>query len=159
MITLASGAGLFCCTLGLLLADSAPRFDINPVKKDDSVTAARDGKTFTIKVKSGIGGVSIQLAKGKWPKRNVVRIEYANGKPFKSLESFKLTTEKFRIEGSLKESGKMSYFEKNADAGFKRKGTRKVVAREKDNGIDVILPAGMLTGAKKVEIQWVDFYR
>lgn len=149
---------LWTALAGMLLV-AEPGFDIATTKKDDLVTLGKDGKTFTARVASGIGGATIELTSGEWPKEVTLRFEYAGGKAFNSLEGFFLTTEKFKIEGSLRESGKMAYFEKGDDGKFAPKGTVNAVAKQNKDGIEVTLPSGQLAGVKKVEIRWIDFYR
>lgn len=141
------------------VAGGEPVFEFKRAKTDDALFANKEGTTFTILSKSGIGGATINLTKGQWPKSVSFRFQYADLKPFKGLESFKLSTAKFKVDGSMKENGKMPYFVATKDGLFERKGTADVQVKQDKEHIDVTLPADLLKGVTSVELKWVDFYR
>jgi hypothetical protein len=136
-----------------------PTFEFKPTKPGDVLSANAEGTLITVQSKTGIGGGSIKLAKGAWPKTVTIRFQHEAGRPFKGLESFKLNSEKFRIEGSLKDSGTMRYSVLNNEGKFEPKPSIDVRVKPADAGLDVILPPDLLKDVKSIELQWIDFYR
>jgi len=53
----------------------------------------------------------------------------------------------------------MAYFVANKDGKLERKGTSNVQVKKGKKGIEVTLPDHLLRDVKKVELNWVDFYR
>jgi hypothetical protein len=144
----------------LVTADAAegPSFDLKATKQTDLVKVNKDGSVFTVQSKMGIGGAVIGLTAGEWPKTVTFVFQFPDGTPLKGMESFKLSTEQFRVEGSMKESGKVPYFVAR-DGKFEAKGTADVQIKPGKEGLEVTLPANMLKDARKVELSWVDFFR
>src|SRR5262245_35551933 len=140
-------------------AGDAPSYQLTPTKPGDVLIVNKEGTTLTIHSKSGIGGVRVKLAKGQWPKTLTIRFQHGNDVPFKGLESFKLATEKSRVEGSANDSGKMPFFLANADGKFERKGEADVTVKTTKQSIEVTVPATVLRGAKTAELSWIDFFR
>jgi hypothetical protein len=150
--------------LALMVANVAfaadePVFDLKVTKPADNLKVNKEGTVFVIQSKTGIGGAAISLTAGQWPKTVTFQFTYTDGKPFKALEAFKLSTDKFKVEGSLKDSGRMPYSVVNKDGKFEPKGTVDVQIKEGKEGIQVTLPASLLRDASKVELSWVDLFR
>ena len=78
------------------------------------------------------------------------------------LESFKLHVEKFKLEGSLKQSGKFPFLILTKQGKFASIGTGKVPVKQGKEAIEVLVPGEMLyseKGAKALELTWVDVPR
>lgn len=150
--------------LALMVANVAfaadePVFDLKATKPADTLKVNKAGTVFAIRSKTGIGGAAISLTAGQWPKTVTFQFTYTDGKPFRALEAFKLNTNQFKVEGSLKNSGRMPYSVVNKDGKFEPKGTADVQVKEGKEGIEVTLPANLLRDTKKVELSWVDVFR
>src|SRR4051812_17779232 len=104
---------LLGCAAFLTAAGAAraadPAYEFALKKADDAIAAAKDGDkvVFTVTGKSGIGGGTITLKEGQWPKEVVLRFQHGKGQPFKGLEDFHLTTARFKVDGSQKTSRAM----------------------------------------------------
>ena len=77
-------AGMAAYLTWLLSAPEVPAFDITTRKSADQIKVAveNDTATFDVTSPSGIGGATIALTKGNWPKSVVVRLH------LHGLESF-----------------------------------------------------------------------
>jgi hypothetical protein len=158
---------LLSCAVILATASAArasdPVYEFALKKGDDSIIAAKDGDkvVFTITGKSGTGNGTITLKEGQWPKEVVLRFQHGKGQPFKGLEDFHLTTARFKVDGSQKTSKAMPFSLAGDDGKFAGgpAGTLNVAVEVTKDGLDVKLPANLLTGAGSVKIEWVDFFR
>ena len=156
---------------GLLAAAGAaaeePAYDFKLTKADDAIAVARDGDrvVFTVTTASGIGGATIRLTAGQWPREAVLRFRYAKDKPLTTLESLKLATSRLAAEGAFKEKepDKLSFVLADADGKADPKqpaaGSLAVTATRKDGALELALPAHLFAGSTKVELSWVDFFR
>jgi hypothetical protein len=156
---------------GLLAAAGAaaeePAYDFKLTKADDAIAAAKDGDrvVFTVTAASGIGGATIHLTAGQWPKEAVLRFRYAKDKPFTTLESFRVVTSRLAAEGAFKEKApdRLSFVLADADGKTDPKqpaaGSLAVTATRKDGALELALPANLFAGSTKVEISWIDFLR
>jgi hypothetical protein len=146
----------------LAFADGPPGFEAKPSKPEDKVIVNKEGTIFRIQSKTGVGGAVVSRTAGAWPKRVAFHFQYTDGKPFKGLESFKLHAEKFKLEGSLKQSGKFPFLILNKEGKFTSIGTVKVPLKQGKEAIEVLVPGEMLysaKGAKALELSWVDVFR
>lgn len=144
------------------MAEEPLPFDVKPAKPEDKVTVSKDGTTFTIQSKSGIGSAVVSRTAKDWPKTVTFHFQYSDGKALKGLESFKLVAEKFKIEGSQRTSGKMEFFILNKNGKFVSVATAKVTVKQGKDAMEVQVPGSILfnvKGPKAFEVSWVDFYR
>lgn len=157
-----------CCLMVLLLPVVARAADpleveVKTRKPGDVVGVSRDGLNVTVTSPSGIGGATVQVKKGAWAGEVRLRFQHEDKRGFRSLEGFTLTTNVLKVEGALKDSGRIPFFLAGPDGTFAAKasptGTVNVTVGEKDGAIEVTLPAHLLTSANRVELQWVDAYR
>lgn len=112
-------------------------FSVSVRKPQDTVQILQEGEQLVVLItsESGIGSATINLRKGVWPSRAVVRLRYAPGRPFPYLESFTIRT------GS---SATLSIEESREDGAYR----------------EVDLPPPMLaTNPRHVELKWIDAYR
>jgi hypothetical protein len=158
---------LLSCAAVLTVVGAArapePVYEFAVKKGDDAIAATKDGDkvVFTITGKSGIGGGTVTLKEGQWPKEVVLRFQHAKGQPFKGLEKFQLTTAHFKVDGSQKTSKAMPFSLAGDDGKFAAgpAGTLNVVVDETKDGLEVRLPANLLAGSKTVELAWIDVFR
>jgi hypothetical protein len=145
-----------------------PAYDFKLTKPDDSIAVGKDGDrvVFTVTTKSGIGGATIRLTAGRWPRETVVRFRYAaKDKDFTTLESFGLATARLTAGGVFKEkeAEKTSFVLADADGATDPKqpaaGSLDVTAKRRDGALELTLPANLFAGSAKVELSWVDFFR
>jgi len=154
---------LFLC-LGGVCADK-PVFETKLTRAGDrsEVVVAEETAIFTVASGSGIGGATITLKKGAWPKQVVFRLRYRDGRGFPALEGFTLATPRLFADGSWKETGKLPFRftdDKGAvDLKAPHAGTLDITMTPGDAYLEIILPAYLLTGSRECEVQWVDFYR
>lgn len=136
-----------------------PTFEVKPAKAADVVTVSKTGSPVTIQSKTGIGAAVIQLTAGHWPRNVVFLFQDREGQPFKGLEQVKLTTAAFKLEGSMADSGKMPYFVVAQDGKFEAMGQVNVHVKAQKDGIAVTLPPDLLKATRRLELNWVDFFR
>lgn len=131
-------------------------------KPKDAVAERKEEKrtVFVVTSKSGIGGVTVTLADGRWPRDVVLRLQYAKDRGFSSLESFGLQTSRLSVDGSLRTSGRMElYFLSPEGKAEAAAGKVNVKVESRDGALEVTLPAHLLTGAKEVSFNWIDAFR
>ena len=135
-------------------------YEFKVQKPEDSIAASTNAgrTTFAITSKSGIGGGTISLTNGIWPKQVSVLL-----KGFRYLESFALTTARLRVNGSLKLSGKMPFYLADASGKFDPSehfaGYLDVVVQQRDDGLEIILPPNLLADSNKLVLGWIDAFR
>jgi hypothetical protein len=154
----------------LLMAQPADLdFQVKVKKPADRVVAVKEKQRTVLLVTSpsGIGQATLTLKAGQWPDNVTLRFEHDKGKGFASLESLKLTTDRLRIEGSKRVSGRFLF----AFLDAKRKpialesgknaaaGEMNVVVDAKNGAIEVTLPASLLIGSSQLEVAWIDAFR
>jgi len=154
-------ATIFLLTMFLAcgaLAQSGYEFKVK--QPGDSIAAGANAErtTFAITSRSGIGGGTISLTNGTWPKHVSVLL-----KGFRNLESFSLTTSRLRASGSLKMSGKIPFYLVDASGRFDSSeqpaGYVEIVVQKCDEGMEIMLPPNLLADSKKLTMGWIDAYR
>ena len=150
-------------------AAKEPTYKLKLHKDEDSFVARKekDRTVFVITSKSGIGGVDIDLASGAWPQKVTLRFLYSEGKAFRTLEDFRLYTDRILIQGSQQESGKMPFrfvvaddkFDAIQPGGPEAAGLLDVRVHRGEGGLDVTLPANLLMGSGKLRLLWIDAFR
>jgi len=155
--------------LGGGTANDEPAYEYKLRKPADTILAIKE-KTRTVFVvtsPSGIGDGSIKLKSGPWPENVTFRFVGSDGKAFSNLERIDLTTDRLRVEGNLKLSGKFRFCfldAKKTPAAIepgKREsaGMLNVVVEKRADAFEVTLPACLLIGSTQVELSWVDEFR
>ena len=158
-----AGAGAVLLAAGALAA--GPDYEVKTAKPGDAVTVAKDGGRLVVTVasKTGIGSCTVRPKEGDWPREVVLRFRYADGKPFTALESFRLTTPRFKLDGNHKDTPRMPLFFANAAGGFDKGavpgGWANVAVKFTPGGLELVLPANFLVGRQEVGLNWIDFYR
>jgi hypothetical protein len=143
---------------------SEPVYDIKLRKAADTLVTGKekDRTIFIVTSPGGIGGATMHLKSGQWPENVTLRLQYQQGKGMTNLENLTLTTERIRIEGDAKSSGKFRFWflDANKSAGKREPaGTLNVIVAKQKDFMDVALPSSLLMGSSSVEISWVDVYR
>ena len=144
-------------------------FEIKTKKSADQVKVkiGNDSATFDVSSPSGIGGVTVTLAKGKWPTTVVLRLHLSG------LESLAVSSGKTKLAGSvLSHSGntRRLYLTEDRKQGEREPGTEiKVLDAAgkpvkglpgKGGYFEITLPKALLDSQpKNVELGWIDFYR
>jgi hypothetical protein len=135
--------------------------------KGDTITATlvKDRVVFTVVSTNGIGGGTINLKAGDWPKEIVILLTYSGDRGFANLEHFLLKTARIRASGSLGASGKVpfSFLDRNGEiepleSGWEG-GTLDLKVVKTARGIELRLPPRMLVGSKSLEANWIDAFR
>ncbi len=159
-------------TLALLASGAdpvKPEFSYTDFSRPADKVAASVEKNkvvFTVTSTRGIGGATINLKEGAWPREVVILLTYEDGKGFKSLENFRLATDRVVAAGSIKSSGKVPF----AFLGAKGEGEKEMVPDESggtldikivqtDKAIELRFPPNLLNGSKLVTLSWIDAYR
>jgi len=143
-------------------------FDIKTKKPADQIKVKIDGDSTTLDVfsPSGIGGATITLTQGPWPKTVVLRLH------LRGLEYFTASSGKFKLTGSvLSHSGntKRFYLGEDGKKEPQPESTIKVfnAAGKPVEGLpgeggyfEFTVPRPLLEGEpKSLELGWIDFYR
>ncbi|MFD0725150.1 hypothetical protein [Lysobacter brunescens] len=130
--------GLMALALCASAAKPAP-LSVRTERAQDTVRQARDGRGVMIDVTSpsGIGRMTLAPASGKaWPSPLRLRLRYAPGRPFRTLEGLDLSV------------------------GGKVMATRETMRVEAGRAwLEVTLPADVAMPGKPLRVQWVDAYR
>ena len=132
---------------------------------DTAVILQEAGRTvIVVTSKSGIGQITLTSKDGHWPKDVTLRLHYAGGNPFKTLEGFEATSSRWQVRSASRESGKTPFFLADEDGMFSRddlnpSGWLKLEFKPHGDDLDVIFPSHLMRDEKKLHIQWIDFYR
>lgn len=180
--------GLIVIILTILLAclglgQTVPTEPIKPTKSESEAVAfetftkkpedqikeriERDTTTFDVISRSGIGGATITLAKGKWPANVILRFHLSG------LESLAVSNGKVRLTGSvLSHSGqkKRLYLTEDGKDEEREPGTKievlnsagKAIRGLPDKGgcFQLAVPKVLLDSQpKSLELGWIDFFR
>jgi hypothetical protein len=143
--------------------DSSYQFEMK--KHEDSIAVSKDEKrtVFIITSRSGIGAARVSLISGQWPRDVALCFRFENGRGFANLESIMLTTSRLQVRGALRHSGKLPFYLVDPDgkfgSGTPRAGYLEIPIEKRDDAVEVVLPANLLAGSGKFEIEWIDFYR
>jgi len=138
-----------------------------PADKIKMTTIDKDTATLDVSSQSGIGGATVTLAKGKWPKTIVLRLHLSG------LESFAVSNGKIKLTGSvlchsgntkrlyLTEIGKEEEREPGTEIKVLDSAGRPVKGLPGKGGyFEITLPKTLLEGeSKSLELGWIDFYR
>jgi len=115
------------------------RLSVRTERAQDVVRQVRDGRDTVIEVTSpsGIGRMTLAPAASKaWPSPLRLRLRYAPGRPFRTLEGLDLSVDDTVV------------------------ATRDAMRVEAGRAwLEVVLPVGVATPGKPLHVQWVDAYR
>ena len=141
-----------------------PVYEIKLRKPADTLVwgTEKDRTIFLITCPSGIGGATLHLKAGQWPENVTIRLQQQQGKSLTSLENFTLSTDRVRVEGDLKSTGKFRFWflDANKSAGKREpSGALNVIVAKQKDSLDVTLPTCLLLASSSVEIAWIDVYR
>ena len=148
-------------------------FESTTKKSEDQVEVeTKDGTAiFTFRCPTGIGGATMSIKDGKWPKKVVVRLRLMG------LESLTVSNGKTLLSASvLSHSGNPRLLDVVEDGKEKKVGkdspywaemrgfdsTGKPVTGLPGKGgyFEITLPKALLEGQpKSLEVEWIDFYR
>lgn len=135
---------------------------------DKAVVVAENGRTvFHVTSATGIGGLTITLAKGEWPERVALRLQYKEGGVFGNLEQFVLRTDRILVEGNLKSSGRMRFCfvdpHGKPDAiqpgEAEPAGHMAIRVTPGEKSLEVTFPPHLLRGSTRVTLRWIDAFR
>jgi hypothetical protein len=131
---------------------------------DKATITEEEGRTVvTVISASGIGRMTLS-AKDRWPKDVTLRLRYAAGQAFKTLEGFEFTSSLMQVRASSADSNKARFFFADDDGKFSRddlnpSGWLKLEIKPHGDDLDVIFPSHLWRDEKEVRFQWIDFYR
>jgi hypothetical protein len=162
---------MFAIVLTLALAAASepakPEFQYTDFsRKEDKVEASfeKDRVVFTVISPRGIGGATIKLKAGEWPKEIAIRLTYGD-EGFKNLENFRMSTARVAASGAIGSSGKVPFTFLDAkgdteplESGHEG-GTLDMKVVKTDKGIELRLPPRMLVGSKTLTLSWIDAFR
>jgi hypothetical protein len=165
MIRILFGLSVLCLAAAALQA-AEPAFKIQQSKPNDMITVRSDDKRTVVEIvsESGIGKATIERTDGPWPRDVTIRLRYKADKAFTTLEGFRLNAERIRVDGNSKSSGQMRFFLADAQGKFPSDeksvaGSLNITVKPVDKALEVTLPANLLQGTRKIELEWIDFFR
>lgn len=129
--------GIAAIAISATAATPAP-LSVRTERPQDVARVVREHRGMAIEITSpsGIGRMTIAPARGAWPSPLRLRLRYAAGRPFRTLEGLEVS-----VDG-------------------KAVATRESMRVEAARGwLEVVLPAGVATTGKPLRVQWVDAYR
>lgn len=130
--------GLMVLATGAIAAKPG-RLSVRTERVQDIARQVRDGRDAVIEVTSpsGIGRMTLAPATGAaWPSPLRLRLRYAPGRPFRTLEGLDLS-----VDGKVV-------------------ATRDAMRVEAGRAwLEVVLPADVMASGKPLHVQWVDAYR
>lgn len=132
------GTVLRFCLLPLLAQASAPlRPHAETARDAVRAVPSKRGAIIEITSPDGIGRMTVPSpARGAWPSPLRLRLRYAAGRPFRTLEGLDVS-----VDG-------------------KAMATRESMRVEARRGwLEVVIPADATTPGKPLRVQWVDAYR
>jgi hypothetical protein len=118
---------------------AAPPLSLRIERAEDAARAVRDGRGVLVEVTSpsGIGRMLIATpARRAWPSPLRLRLRYAPGRPFRTLEGLDVS-----VDGTVVAT---------------RESMRVRAGRD---WLEVVLPADVAVPGKPIRVQWVDAYR
>jgi hypothetical protein len=98
-----------------------------------TITQTKSDTIFEVKSKFGIGRAKVELLKGSWPNKSILRLY------LKGLEGIIISGSDQKLERS--------------DLAISRKESKGVVY------FDILLPQSLFEATEEIEFSWVDFYR
>ena len=167
----------FLVSLGYIEGKSTTKetttLDIKAQKAADQVKVKieNDSATLDFLSQSGIGGATITLANGKWPRTVVLRLHLGG------LESFAVSNGKVKLSGSvlshsgnttrlqMTEDGKEKKVEKDSPywteiRGFDSSGKSVPGLPGSGGYFEITVPKALLDSQpKSLDLGWIDFYR
>jgi hypothetical protein len=165
MRQLSLACGLIVVTgLTLGAADPTPLKLQLEFPADTATVTEEEGRTvISVTSASGIGRMTLS-AKDRWPKDVTLRLRYAGGHPFKTLEGFSVTSSRMQIRATTGDSNKARFFLADDDGKFSRDdlnptGWLKIEFKPHGDDLDIIFPSSLWRDEKEVRFQWIDFYR
>ena len=161
---LSAAAVTLACTVAVSAEPPPLQFQLHK-PGDTAVILQEAGRTvIVVTSKSGIGQITLTSKDGHWPKDVTLRLHYADGHPFKTLEGFEATSSRMQVRSASRESGKTPFFLADEDGKYSRddlnpSGWLKLEFKPHGDDLDVIFPEHLWRDEKKLHIQWIDFYR
>ena len=136
---LASGLMIAIAAFAMSAAAARPAsVSVRTERAEDVARVVQGAREVTIEVtsRSGIGRMTVLPARGTRSSPLRLRLRYAAGRPFRTLEGLDLS-----VDGAVV-------------------ATRESMRVEAASGwLEVTLPAGVATPGKPLRVQWVDAYR
>lgn len=129
--------GLAALALSAAAARTAS-LSVRTERAADVARVVRESRGTTIEVTSpsGIGRMIVSPVRGAWPSPLRLRLRYAAGRPFRTLEGLDVS-----VNGAVV-------------------ATREAMGVEAERAwLEVVLPADVATSGKPLCVQWVDAYR
>jgi hypothetical protein len=143
-----------------------PALDVQLQKPGDTAVVEQEEGSTVIAITStiGIGRATVTSKDGKWPKNVTLRLRYPAKQAFKTLEGFDVTSSKLQIRTSSGNSNKSPFFLIGDDGQPSRddvnpSGWLNMEFKPHGEDMDIVFPANLWQGEKKIQIQWIDFYR
>lgn len=100
------------------------------------VVYEKRGMAVEVTSPAGIGRMTVSPARAAWPSPLRLRLRYAAGRPFRTLEGLDVS-----VDGAVV-------------------ATREAMRVEAGHGwLEVVLPANVAQAGKPIRVQWVDAYR
>lgn len=136
---LAMGLVIGIAALAMPAAAATPApLSVRTERPQDVAHVVREHRGMAIEITSpsGIGRMIVTPARGAWPSPLRLRLRYAAGRPFRTLEGL------------------------DASVDGKAVATRESMRVEARRGwLEVVIPADATTPGKPLRVQWVDAYR
>jgi hypothetical protein len=164
---------IFIIVASMTAADDSPPFEITTRRDNDRVDVKTETSNtiFSIQSPSGISHAVIERAGEKWPDAVLLRLH------LKGMESFKITSGKLKLEGSVSLQGgkpvvrfwKDGQEDTSVDAkspywlDVRILGGDGQPAKEfplQDGYFEIALPQAFFEdNPKSITVNWIDFYR
>ena len=150
--------------LTLMAAEPAPLKVQLEFPHDKATITEEEGRmVISVASASGIGRMTLS-AKERWPKDVTLRLRYADGHPFKTLEGFSVTSSRMQIRAGTADTNKARFFLADDDGKFSRDdlnptGWLKIEFKPHGDDLDIVFPSSLWRDEKEVRFQWIDFYR
>lgn len=156
-------AGNLACLVG---PESAPwKLQFSRPQDTGSVEQVGDITRVSIVSCTGIGRLTLTPPEAAdFPAQMVVRLLYENGKEFTTLEGLTVTTSRWQLRGSSRQSGKVPLFLADKSGAFAQDdldpaGWINVRIVRAGAGLELQFPARLLQHERRLELDWIDFYR
>lgn len=137
VLALGLATGIVALAMPATAARSAS-VSVRTERAADVARVVRESRGTTIEVTSpsGIGRMTVSPVRGTWPSPLRLRLRYAAGRPFRTLEGLDVS-----VDGAVV-------------------ATREAMRVEAVRGwLEVTLPAGVTAAGRPLHVQWVDAYR
>lgn len=160
------------CTIWFFLSCSpsygadGPTVSVELEREGDTVvvTQEQDRTVVAVTCKSGIGRAKLSGKDNVWPQAVTLRLCYASGKAFTTLEGFELSSSRLQVRCNSGQSRKAPFFLLVDEGKYSRddlnpSGWLNLEFKPHGDDVDVVFPAGLFRGEKEVRVQWIDYYR